>query len=211
MTSAVNMGVRSRDQPNSKTLQLYIMIYVLVNYIFHFVVFCCSVNYTHSVHFTGTGAVLKLNPHFNEILFTIWMNSNIFISDNASEDVIHFVHVSMSLQWHHNERHGVSTHQPHDCLLNRLFRRISKKTSKLCITGLCAGNSPVIGEFPAQRARNMENVSIWWHHHGVKWTMQEVFLMPWGLKWNTKIYCLRNSWQSLVIQNAIHMRKCFWW
>ena len=30
-------------------------------------------------------------------------------------------------------------------------RRRSKKTSKLSVTGLCAGNSPVTGEFPAQR------------------------------------------------------------
>ena len=30
---------------------------------------------------------------------------------------------------------------------------------------LCAGNSPVTGEFPAQRASNAENVSIWWRHH----------------------------------------------
>ena len=69
------------------------------------------------------------------------------------------------LQWRHNERDGVSNHQHHDCLLNRLFRRRSKKTSKLRVTGLCAGNSPVTGEFPAQRASNAENVSIWWHHH----------------------------------------------
>ena len=53
----------------------------------------------------------------------------------------------------------------HDCLLNRLFRRRSSKTSKLRVTGLCAGNSPVTGEFPAQRASNAENVSIWWRHH----------------------------------------------
>ena len=30
-------------------------------------------------------------------------------------------------QWRHNERDGVSNHQLHDCLLNRLFRRRSKK------------------------------------------------------------------------------------
>ena len=30
---------------------------------------------------------------------------------------------------------------------------------------LCGGNSPVTGEFPAQRASNAENVSIWWRHH----------------------------------------------
>ena len=34
---------------------------------------------------------------------------------------------------------GVSNHQPHDCLLNRLFRHRSKKTSKLRVTGLCEG------------------------------------------------------------------------
>ena len=55
-----------------------------------------------------------------------------------------------SLQRRHNERDGVSKHQPHDRLLNRLFRRRSMKTSKLCVTGLCAGNSPVTGEFPAK-------------------------------------------------------------
>ena len=37
---------------------------------------------------------------------------------------------------------------------NRLFRRRSKKTSKLRVTGLYSGNSPVTGEFPAQRASN---------------------------------------------------------
>ena len=36
-----------------------------------------------------------------------------------------------------------------------------KKTSKLRATGLCAGNSPVIGEFPAQMTSNAENISIW--------------------------------------------------
>ena len=69
------------------------------------------------------------------------------------------------LLWRHNGRGGISNHQPHDCLLNRLFRRRSKKTSKLRVTGLCAGNSPGIGEFPAQMASNAENVSIWWRHH----------------------------------------------
>ena len=33
---------------------------------------------------------------------------------------------------------------------------------------LCEGNSPVTGEFPAQRASNVENVSIWWRHHDGK-------------------------------------------
>ena len=43
-------------------------------------------------------------------------------------------------------------------------RRRLKKASKLRVTGLCEGNSPVIGEFPAQRASYAQNVSIWWRH-----------------------------------------------
>ena len=72
----------------------------------------------------------------------------------------------ITLLWRHNGRDGVSNHQPHDCLLNRLFMHRSKKTSKLRVTGLCVGNSPVTGKFPAQMASNAENVSIWWRHHG---------------------------------------------
>ena len=76
-------------------------------------------------------------------------------------DFLNDVH---TLQWRHDEHDGVSDHQSHDCLLNRLFRCRSK-TSKLRVTGLFKGNSPVTGEFPTQRASNVENVSIWWRHH----------------------------------------------
>ena len=76
-----------------------------------------------------------------------------------------FITSLLWLMWRPNGCDGVSNHQPHDCLLNRSFRRRSKKTSELRVTGLCAGNSPVTGEFPAQMASNAENVSIWWRHH----------------------------------------------
>ena len=72
-----------------------------------------------------------------------------------------------TLRWRHNERDGVSNHQPHHCLLKRLFRRRSKKPSKPRVTGLCEGNSPGTGDFPAQRASNAANVSIWWRHHEI--------------------------------------------
>ena len=65
----------------------------------------------------------------------------------------------------YNGHDDVSNHQPYDCLLNRLFRRWSKKTSKVHVTGLCEGISPVTGEFSAQRTSNVENASIWWRHH----------------------------------------------
>ena len=80
--------------------------------------------------------------------------------------------IVIPLQWHHNERNGISNHQPHDFLLNCLLRHRSKKTSKLCVTGLCEVNWPVTGEFLLQRASNVENVSNWWHHHAASygWT-----------------------------------------
>ena len=46
------------------------------------------------------------------------------------------------LRWRHNDHDGGSNHQPHGCLLNRLFRRKSKITSKLRVTGLYVGNLP---------------------------------------------------------------------
>ena len=71
----------------------------------------------------------------------------------------------LTLRWRRHGCDSVSNHLPHDCLLNRLFGRRSKKTSKLRVTGLCVGNSPRTVEFPAQMASNAENVSIWWRHH----------------------------------------------
>ena len=44
--------------------------------------------------------------------------------------------IPFTLPWRHNDHDGVSNHQPHGCLLNRLFRRRSKKTPKICVTGL---------------------------------------------------------------------------
>ena len=81
----------------------------------------------------------------------------------------------------------VSTHQPHDCLFHRLFRRRSKKTSKFRVTDLCAGNSPVTGEFPAQMASNAENFSIWWRHHAARKTTW--FLPVW---WSINIISTHN-------------------
>ena len=52
---------------------------------------------------------------------------------------------------------------PASPLFTQPFIRV--QISKLRVTGLCAGNSPVTGEFPAQMASNAENVSIWWRHH----------------------------------------------
>ena len=53
------------------------------------------------------------------------------------------VHLFVStLQWRHNERDGVPSHQPHDCLLHRLFG--CRSTSLACVRGIYRGpvNSP---------------------------------------------------------------------
>ena len=72
-----------------------------------------------------------------------------------------------SLHWRHSDHDGVSNHQPRKCLLNRVFRRRSRKTPKLRVIGLC------VGEFPAQMASNAENVSIWWRLH-VIWRQEPI-------------------------------------
>ena len=86
-------------------------------------------------------------------------SDNAYIRYRAGSSRLHVT--DCTLQWRHNWRDGVSNHRRLDSLLNRLFRRRSKKTSNLRDTGLCEGNSPVTIEFPAQRASNAENDSIW--------------------------------------------------
>ena len=93
---------------------------------------------------------------------------------------------NLALQWRHNGHDSVSYHQPRDFLFNHLFRRRSKKT-QLRVTGLCAGNSPGTGEFPAQMASNAENVCIWWRHHGrhsLLSVLREPGVTAWGSKFN---------------------------
>ena len=87
--------------------------------------------------------VMKISSRWQHFLFSVYERAQCVN------------YVVKSLLWRHNECHGISNHQPHECLLNRLFGRRSKKTSKLRVTGLCLGNSP----------ETVENVSIWWRHH----------------------------------------------
>ena len=71
-----------------------------------------------------------------------------------------------SLQWRHIGRDSISNHQHHDCLLKRLFRRRSKKTSKLRVTGLCVGKSPGPGTSPhkgpvTRKMLPLDDVIMW--------------------------------------------------
>ena len=161
-----------------------------------------------------------------KIFFTFsWKNFEILhigISDPSSAFTLkyqrlesHSVQVSIfAFQWRHNEHGGVSNHQPHHCF-NRLFRHRSKKTSKLRVTGLCARNSPVTGEFPAQMASNAENGSIWWRHHVfLCWpshpARDRLMHLFWEKKphvaWILNIYHIDNcTYQGKLVACTLHM------
>ena len=71
------------------------------------------------------------------------------------------------LTWRHNGHDGVSNHQPHDCLLNSFSgadqRKHQSSPSVAFVRGIHRGPANSI----AQMASNVENVSIWWRHHGI--------------------------------------------
>ena len=107
-------------------------------------------------HQTGvSGMAYQNHQKRNYLLHSVFINDNIIAPFNWTF-VIGIYRWPVTLQWRHNGHDSVSNHQAHDCLLNRLFRRRSTKTSKLRLTGICAGNSPGTGEFPAQMASYAE-------------------------------------------------------
>ena len=104
---------------------------------------------------------------WTKFMMTSWYWHTGLCAENPREAKLWwFLCCQPALQWRHNGRDGVSNHQPRHYLLNRLFRHRSKKTSKLRVTGLCAGNSLVTDEFSAQMASNADNFFIQWRQHG---------------------------------------------
>ena len=133
-----------------------------------------------------------------------------FIGDHWNHDyIISLVPLLLtSLKWRHNEHDDVSNHHPHDCLLKPLFRRRSMETSKLRITALCEGNSPVTGEYPAQMASNAENVSIWWRHHELFSNIYSSQKLHIFLSYCFSVYVLMlNYWVSHVFNRVFLMVK----
>ena len=125
------------------------------------------------------------------------------------------------LQWRHNGHDRVSNHQPHECLFNHLFRSRSKKTSKLYVTGLCAGNSPGIGESPTQMTSNTENVSIWWHHNGMEYVILSLYNDLSGMQrfqhlelviaWSSQSGTIWVSKRKLVAASWVTLKGIFIW
>ena len=113
---------------------------------------------------------------------------------NGGGDIWH----STALRWRHNERDGVSNHQPHDCFQPFMQTQI-KENIKAPGPCPCEGNSPVTSEFPAQMASNAENVSIWWRHHG------PLRLHPreHNTAANNAIYLLPLNMRNIITDNAL--------
>ena len=101
------------------------------------------------VCYTSPLTKMRTSSHISEI-YTSWQMCCLKKKQESQ------IFAAYALQWRHNECDGVSNHQPHDCLLNHRW----KKTSKLRVTGLCEGNSPVTGEFPAQKASNAGKIHL---------------------------------------------------
>ena len=95
-----------------------------------------------------------------------------------------------TLQWRNYEHDVVSSHRRLDCLLSCLFKRRWKKTLNICVTGLYEGISPTNGEFPAYRASNVENASIWWSHHECRATYAHTFLCLFATDFTIKLFSI---------------------
>ena len=103
---------------------------------------------------TGTESILRISQSSEVTLKDMGKNGQCLTT--TKKQSTRRAHIfGMSLQWRHNELDGISNHRRLGCLLNRLLMRRSKKTSKIRVTRLCGGNSPV-----NSRASNAENVSI---------------------------------------------------
>ena len=196
--------------------------------------------YVHISHCWNSGfyrmRAAQNGQHFAEGIFMNFLEWNAWILDKVSFEYVHVdisrwkliivgsgnslalkieKKMAITLQWRPNGHDGVSNHQPHHCLLSRLFGRRSKKTSKLRVTGLCAGNSPGTDEFPAQMASNAENVSIWWRHHDLIhiWLNPFVKVCFTSLNESTGCPTLRKYTHVRNFSNTQYLLKCisvFW-
>ena len=88
--------------------------------------------------------------------------ANIVIAPAAVHKTLTSMH---KIVWHYSDV-IMSLKSPASREFTRPFRRRSRKTPKLRVTGLCQRNSPVTGFFPAHPS-NAQNVSICLRHHAV--------------------------------------------
>ena len=128
-----------------------------------------------------------------------------------SETVVILTNITVTSQW---VRWRLKS--PASRLFAKPFTQAQiKESSKLRVTGLCAGNSPVTGDFSAQGASNAKNVYIWWRHHefssldALKLSECPVMLVPWTAPghylnqcWNIVNWALGNKFQWNLNRNV---------
>ena len=131
----------------------------------------------------------------------------------------------LPLQWRHNEREGISNHPRDDCLLSRWFRCRSKKISKIRVTGLCAGKSPVNSPYKGSVTRKMSPFDDVIMHHRKSETAYNYLIIETG--WRLYVSDQGHHWfwlwlyittvflHGLIlipswINNYIHYSVCGW-
>ena len=79
-----------------------------------------------------------------------------------------------------------------------------RKTSKLRVTGLCAGNSPGTGEFPAQMASYAENVAI-------LMTSSWYAIMQTSVEYSFQTTTHANTFSIILVRNRFYTWLIFYW
>ena len=170
---------------------------VLCNWIIHLVKGCCwrdSVRCTRRdaqqsrvsniLKFCQNGIIFLYNiskyVFLNEAVW-ILKKSLKYVSGSTLTDTALLVLVS--LQWCHYERDGASKHRRLDCLLKRLFRRRSKKTSKLRVAGQGPVNVPHKGPvtrkmFPFADVTMLMPIGSWTNENQDPWRHMVCFTAP---------------------------------
>ena len=106
----------------------------------------CELKYHQLGIFTGATSTQSWS-----VVSTVWFTkSYIHCNRDMLLHVSHYSNVIMSEM--------ASQIISRTSIYSTVYSGRSTKTSKLRVTGLCAGNLPVTGEFPAQRASNAENL-----------------------------------------------------
>ena len=159
---------------------------------------CSHVNFTDSHYLEsnigpGNGLCRQLSKHYPR---QCWLRSMCYLASLSHNGLklgnkwsVGYFHLNClhALQWRYNGHAGVSNHQPYHCLINRLFRHRSKKTSKLRVNGICAGNSP--HKWPVTRKVLLFDDVIM----GRLWHRTECFNISIGSSTNVISWCTING------------------
>ena len=93
-----------------------------------------------------------------------------------------------------------------------LMRTHIRETSKTALLALCVGNSPMTCEFPAQRASNAENASIWLRHYDkYRRTCELYSRVAQTSRLKPRRFSMLSEWNSTLRSDAeVVMTAGFW-